>query len=104
MEAELKKSPLIESNNADAAHTAAKAKEADNKAVASNMREVLEDYFESRKSGRFIDIERIPFICDDIAGIKTNLNEIKGNMKWMTYIGMAFCTAAGLLALKSLGV
>lgn len=74
--AESKSSEAI---NAAAVHAEAieKSREAQIKsAVASE----LESYFESRTAkGRFIDINRIPFICDDIKGIHGKLSEIGEN-------------------------
>lgn len=56
-------------------------------------------------------IKRIPFICEDIKQIKEDnaeqmntTNDIANDLRWVKYIGGGFVAAAGLLALKSLGV
>lgn len=46
---------------------------------------------------RAILIKRIPIICNDIL-------TIKGDLRWMKWIGSGFVSAAGLLALKALGI
>jgi len=54
--------------------------------------------------GRYVDTGRIPFICDDIKGIHNTLNDLGGDLKWIKWIGGGFVSAAGLLALKALGI
>jgi len=44
------------------------------KALSAALREV---FSENGKSGRFIDVSRIPLICQHIAGIHDSLAEIK---------------------------
>jgi hypothetical protein len=109
---------LVESHNEEAAHASAIAKEAGMKAISANMLAALQEYFESRSSGRFIDINRIPFICDDIKGIHQTQNIILENqaltqkaqektqndLYWIKWIGSGFVMAAGMLAMKALGV
>lgn len=53
---------------------------------------------------RFIDVGRIPFICDDLRGIHATLESMRNDMKWAKYIGGGFVIAAGMLALKALGI
>lgn len=106
---------LAESHNAEATNAVAIAEQAKQKASEAQMSDTinkaLETFFETRKSDRFIDINRIPFICDDIRQIKKDnstqtdkVNDIGRDLRWMKYIGGGFVTAAGLLALKSLGL
>jgi len=42
-------------------------------------------------------LQRVPLICNDI-------KDIRNDLRWMKYIGSGFVAAAGLLALKSLGL
>lgn len=42
-------------------------------------------------------LNRVPLICNDI-------RDIKNDMRWMKYLGGGFVLAAGLLALKALGI
>lgn len=49
-------------------------------------------------------IARIPVICNDIRDIKTALIRIETNYTWMKWIGGGFVIAAGMLALKALGL
>lgn len=53
---------------------------------------------------KFVDVGRIPFICDDIRGIHDLIGDLKSDLRWIKWIGSGFVTAAGLLALKSLGI
>ena len=59
---------------------------------------------------KYIDVGRIPFICDDIRGIhilmegrEKQIDRIISDLWWMKYLGAGFLAAAGLLALKALG-
>lgn len=100
---------LIESHNAEALNALAVAEEAKQKAqsaemhsiVTTAMKEVLTQGDEGTKR---LLIQKIPLLCTDVMTIKNDIRDIKNNQKWQTYIGMAFCTAIGLLALKSLGI
>lgn len=68
---------------------------------------VLRALGRGQEQGKFVDIGRIPFICDDIRGIHEKLmsiDDIKRDLNWMKYLGGGFLIAAGLLALKSLGL
>lgn len=100
--------PLVQSHSAEAVQATAVAQEAIEKARTSQLNAAisrgLEEYFESRSSKRFIDINRIPFICDDIKGIHEKINAMGSDLQWMKWIGMGFVSAAGLLALKTLGI
>lgn len=60
---------------------------------------------------KFVDMTQLNRVCDDIEGMHTSLSTLKDNQKdikndlsWIKYIGGGFVIAAGLLALKSLGV
>lgn len=67
--------------------------------IMHQVREGLEDFFEGRKAkGRFIDIDRIPFICDDIADIKVSIDKIN-DLIWRFIMAML-----GLLILILLGL
>ena len=49
------------------------------KSVANALREVFN---ENVDSSRFIDISRIPLICQSIINISTRLDKIEGNITW----------------------
>lgn len=85
------KQVLADSQNAEAVNAVAIATEAAQKAHASQIEAALESAmtrFFSRgiDEKRFIDIGRIPFICDDIRGIRTILNDMSNDSKWMKRI------------------
>ncbi len=92
----------------DAIHSAKNAQQAIELARAAQLQEAvesgIENFFETRKSDRFIDINRIPFICDDMKGMHSAMNDLATDLRWMKWIGSGFVAAAGLLALKSLGL
>lgn len=73
--------PLAESKQAEAAHAAAISKEADINAMkehlASIVNEAVKDAFSAGiGSGRYIDVSRIPLICQSIVGIDKKLDEL----------------------------
>lgn len=85
------KQVLADSQNAEAVNAVAIATEAAQKAQASQIEAALEsamNRFFSRgiDEKRFIDIGRIPFICDDIRGVRTILNDMNNDSKWMKRI------------------
>lgn len=41
----------------------------------------LDEYFSQDR--KFIDVSRIPLICQDIRNIHTSLNKIEDNMTWI---------------------
>ena len=61
--------------------------------LVSALKEVLRD----NSADAPLLIKRIPFICNDI-------KDIRNDMRWMKYLGGGFVAAAGLLALKALGI
>jgi hypothetical protein len=73
---------LAESTSAEAVNATAVAQEAIEKARAAQMTAIVESaiakFFDRGvQEKKFIDIGRIPFICDDIGGIHESLKEIK---------------------------
>jgi len=72
---------LAESQSVEALNAAAVAEEAKQKAQAAQIEAALESAmtrFFSRgvQEKRFVDVGRIPFICDDLRGIHSTLDEI----------------------------
>lgn len=68
--------------------------------VRNIMKEVLHDVFDQNvSSGRFIDINRIPLICQSILGINQTLTDLKDNQKWAVRIvlGIVIAGVVGLL-------
>lgn len=56
-------------------------------------------------------VARIPVICNDIRDLKiavANMEKMTikqtGDIKWLKWLGGAFASAAGLLALKAIGI
>lgn len=99
----------LNTKSVEAVDAAAAAQEAVEKARAAQIENALESAMEkffSRGLGekRFIDVGRIPFICDDIRGIRGTIDSLKSDLWWIKYLGGGFVVAAGLLALKSLGI
>lgn len=91
--------PLVESHNAEAIQATAVAEEAKQKAAHASLVEALKEVLSDNDDdgSRPMLIKRIPLICNDIRSIKNDL-------RWMKYLGGGFVAAAGILALKSLGV
>lgn len=58
----------------------------------------LEKFFNKRTAeGRFIDIGRIPFICDDVANIRVSLNVQSNDLKWLRWFVMGIAGGIGAL-------
>lgn len=54
------------------------------KTIKEMLTEALKDAFgEHKNSGRFIDTNRIPLICKDIADMRGDISEIKDSLKWV---------------------
>ena len=63
----------------------------------------LRDVFgENVNSGRFIDTNRIPLICQDLKGMHVSLSGIEDNIKWIVRIvlGAVVLGLIGLLITK----
>jgi hypothetical protein len=92
---------LTEARVAEAANAAAVAQEAASNAheaqihgaLIKALREVLVD---GENEERPMLIKRIPFICNDI-------RDIKSDMRWIKWLAMSLAGGIGLLALKFLG-
>lgn len=72
---------LAESQSAEAAQAAAVSSEATQKAIAAQVEAAsfaaIEKFFNRGvQEKKFIDIGRIPFICDDINGLHLEMKEI----------------------------
>lgn len=73
--------PLAQSKLAEAAHAAAISKEADIDAMKAHLSTIVNDavqaaFSASAGQGRYIDISRIPLICQSIVGIDKKLDEL----------------------------
>ena len=72
--------------------------------LKKEIRQAVEDAFSASVSDkRYIDVSRIPLICQSVVEIHSSLNKINSDMWWIKYLGAGFLAAAGLLALKALG-
>lgn len=69
--------------------------DAEHEKLVKALREALSDT--QNPGERPLLVQRIPFICEDIRTIKNDL-------RWMKWLGGGFVTAAGMLALKALGI
>ena len=88
---------LADSKVAEAANAAAVAKEADHRAYVEATRAMLREEMSPEK-GRYVDVTRIPLICQAIVGIDKRLGGIEDNQKWVTRLIIGAVIAA-LLAL-----
>jgi hypothetical protein len=89
-------SPLAESQSAEAVNAQAVAAEAIEKARMAQLQQMIEEgqkrtaqaisealhdvFDEKRSSGQFIDVSRIPLICQSIVSISGDLKDIKKSM------------------------
>lgn len=73
--------PLVESKTLEAATAAAIANEAQHRATSAQTQQIvtetLEKFFaQQTEKERFISTQRVPFICQDIRGIKDDMKEL----------------------------
>lgn len=103
---DLNKAEIKSAEAVDATAAAQKAVEDARAAQIEGALESAMEKFFSRGIGekRFVDVGRIPFICDDIRGIRATIESLQSDLRWMKWLGSGFVVAAGLLALKSLGL
>ena len=96
-----------DSKTAEAIQSAAVATEAMQMArkadLDNSIAQGLEAYFEGRKSNRFIDVNRIPFICDDIKGIHETQNTMVADINLIKKIGGYILLGIGTLFLTLVG-
>lgn len=97
------KDPLQESKIAEAANAAAVSKEADIAAIHQNLGDIVDAAVQKAFSAgvadkRYIDITRIPLICQSIVGIDARLKGIESNITW----GVRIVIGAVLVALLTL--
>lgn len=98
---------LAESQGAEAINAVAIAAEAAQKANASQIEAALESAMErffSRgvQEKRFIDVGRIPFICDDLSGIHTQIGDQGNDIRWIKWLVMGMAGGIGLVAITLL--
>lgn len=73
-------------------------------AMIDALREIFGDGDKAASGEMNILIRRIPFICDDIVQMHKGIDRISSDLAWMKWIGSGFVVAAGMLALKSIGL
>ena len=67
--------------------------------IKKEIREAVEDAFSAQVlDKRYIDVSRIPLICQSIVGIDNRLTNIEGNITW----GVRIVVGAVLAALLAL--
>jgi hypothetical protein len=99
---------LADSQNAEALNAAAVAAEAAQKAQAAQMEAALESamtkfFARGVEEKRFVDVGRIPFICDDLRGIHGILNDINLIIKLSaSVLALVFLPIMGWLLLQSI--
>lgn len=71
-------------------------------ALLEGLREVFDGGDES--DNMIVRWKRIPFLCTSVEEMHRSIDDIKSDLRWMKWIGSGFVAAAGLLALKSLGL
>lgn len=60
-----------------------------------DMMQVLDDYFNRGvEKKKFIDVTRIPLICQDISNIHQTLEDMKNNQTWLVRLIIAGIVAA----------
>lgn len=67
------------------------------------MLTTLDEYFNRGiDKKKFIDVNRIPLICQDISNIHADIKEIKGTMNWITrlIIGAVVLALLGMVLVK----
>ena len=103
---------LIQSHTAEAANAAAIAQEAIEKSrnvqINSAVKDAIAEFFSRGvENKKFIDIGRIPFICDDIVKIHISQSSMENNIWWIMTIGGGIggtiLLGIGYLALKGIG-
>lgn len=65
--------------------------------------EALDEYFNRGiDTKKFIDVNKIPLICQDIRNIHMDIKEIKGTMTWITrlIIGAVVLALLGTILIK----
>lgn len=69
------------------------------KALSSALRDV---FGENENSGRFIDTNRIPLICQDIKGIHGSISKIEDKIDWVSklVIGAVILALLGMVLIK----
>lgn len=109
----LSESAALESINAASVATEAaqKASEAQMLAVITKAFEATFNITDSNGQKRFLDVTRVPLICQSIIGIDETLKEIKANMvtkeafwpvKTLVYGFVGLCLSAMIFALLAL--
>jgi len=99
---------LAESQKAEAVNAAAVAAEAAQKAQSTAMEAALESamtkfFGRGVDEKRFVDVGRIPFICDDLRGIHGGLDEINLIFKISaSVLALVFLPVMGWLLLQSI--
>jgi len=84
---------LAQSKSAEAVNAAANAAEAVERAreaqMASAFAKALQEVFSIEDGGgrkRFIDVSRVPLICQSIVGIDKRMSAIEDSLKWVTRV------------------
>lgn len=73
-------------------------------ALLEGLREVFGKGDGGQADSMIVRWQRIPFLCTSVEEMHVAINDIKADLRWVKWIGSGFVTAAGLLALKSLGL
>jgi len=72
--------------------------------TSREIREAVEDAFSAQVlDKRYIDVSRIPLICQSIVGIDTRLKSIEGNISWgvRIVVGTVITALLGLIVVNT---
>lgn len=87
-----------ESHSAEAVNATAVAQEAIEKARSAQFIAALEEFFNRGiDQKKFVDINRIPFICDDIRGIHGSMGDIQQDLIWIKWLIMGLVGGLGVI-------
>lgn len=70
------------------------------KKITESLSDALREVFgENVNAGKFVDVSRIPLICQSIVSLHENVEDIKGDIKWVSrlVIGAIVLGVIGLL-------
>lgn len=95
---------LSEAHSQEAVRATTIAQEAIEKArtvqLDTAIADGLDKYFNRGVQERkFVDIARIPFICDDIRGIHAKMDKISNDFVWVKWLVMSLLTGLGTIVI-----
>ena len=97
----------LQSKSTEVVESAAKHAETIENARIAQMKSAfndsMEEYFgHGNNRKRFIDVERIPFICEDIRKIHSDVETMRNDAKWLKWLLTGIVGGIGALAMAYL--